>query len=637
MANPFDQFDEPAAAAGPVSAANPAIGGSTADPALEVDRGTIPKSVPTSNPFDQFDAPADAGAHSLTIHADAPAWITPRTWSGTALDLLQSGATGIEKGAIGAVGAPSDIAHLAGQGYAKVLAYGRSKLGLDPVPVDLDNPYDFTKLAQSSALTKGFEAAAGPMYEPQTTAGQYAQTIGEFVPTLATGGAGAAGEAASAAPAVGRTIAAKVADLVATTATGTGSAVAKAVLPGAGSELAGQYTQGTAAEPYARAIGALAGGGLNSAVSRAVTPMSIDPARLAAVQALKDEGVTSLTAGQVTGSKTLRNLESQTAEIPFGGGRAAEMDATSKAQFNKAVMGRMGSTADNALPENFAPAKAAIGNSFDDLSSRNTLQVDPQFHADLKSTLDQYGDVLPSERKPQVYNILSDILDQTQRNGGAMSGDMYQATRSRLGQYAQMAKTSDPEFAGTMKGFQSALDDAMTRSISPEDAAAWHQARGQYSASKVIEKAATGAGENAALGNISPAQLRSAAVVGRRAGYATGSGPFDDLARAGSAVMSPLPNSGTAGRITALSLLGGGSGSGAAIGGFTGGPIGAVVGTAAGLATPAIASRVLMSRPMQAYLKNQVLPRAAPMTRADFLQAMASRGNAIAAARLNNR
>lgn len=159
-------------------------------------------------------------------------------------------------------------------------------------------------------------------------------------------------------------------------------------------------------------------------------------------------------------------------------------------------------------------------------------------------------------------------------------------------------------------------------------------AGGSGATSNVIEHAATGAHESAAMGNISPQALRSAAVTGRRAGYATGSGPFDDLARAGSAVMSPLPNSGTAGRLNALELLGGGY----AVGGIPGAAVG-LAGSVARPAIRAVASRALMSRPVQSYLKNQVLPRstAAPMSLGALASFLASRGNAIGAARLNNR
>lgn len=85
-----------------------------------------------------------------------------------------------------------------------------------------------------------------------------------------------------------------------------------------------------------------------------------------------------------------------------------------------------------------------------------------------------------------------------------------------------------------------------------------------------------------------------------RRGYARGRGDFSDLARAAEAIMKPLPQSGTAPRQYVnklISLLSVG------IGGATAGLPGAV----AGVAAPAVGWRVLMSRPVQAYLGNQAL------------------------------
>lgn len=63
-------------------------------------------------------------------------------------------------------------------------------------------------------------------YEPKTTAGEYARTVGEFIPGAAASGAGLVGAG---------------------------------VVPGLASEAAGQATEGTALEPAARLIGAVAG------------------------------------------------------------------------------------------------------------------------------------------------------------------------------------------------------------------------------------------------------------------------------------------------------------------------------------------------------------------------------------------
>src|SRR5438270_771317 len=80
------------------------------------------------------------------------------------------------------------------------------------------------------------------------------------------------------------------------------------------------------------------------------------------------------------------------------------------------------------------------------------------------------------------------------------------------------------------------------------DAAAWNEARGQWRNWKAIERASTGAGSATAEGYLSPSQLRTAVVGQGRGAYARGEGDLAELARAGEAVLRPLPQSGTAPR-----------------------------------------------------------------------------------------
>ncbi len=80
-------------------------------------------------------------------------------------------------------------------------------------------------------LNQKIQAPFGGPYEPATTPGQYAKTIGEFAPG-ALGGEGSIGT----------------------------RLMTQVLAPAIASETAGQVTKGTAAEPYARTIGALAGG-----------------------------------------------------------------------------------------------------------------------------------------------------------------------------------------------------------------------------------------------------------------------------------------------------------------------------------------------------------------------------------------
>src|SRR5690606_18940134 len=87
-------------------------------------------------------------------------------------------------------------------------------------------------------------------YDPQTTAGKYARTVGQFIPAAAVGPGNIATRLAT-----------------------------QAVLPGLGSEAAGQATEGSAIEPYARVAGAVAGGMLPSLAGRIISPVRTSPER----------------------------------------------------------------------------------------------------------------------------------------------------------------------------------------------------------------------------------------------------------------------------------------------------------------------------------------------------------------------
>jgi hypothetical protein len=127
----------------------------------------------------------------------------------------------------------------------------------------------------------------------------------------------------------------------------------------------------------------------------------------------------------------------------------------------------------------------------------------------------------------------------------------------------------------------------MERSIAthnPADAGAWREARNEYRNLLVLEKASTAAGSNAAEGIISPSSLRNATIntQGRR-NYARGNGDFADLARAGEAIMKPLPNSGTAPRQYMQHLI-------TALGSGAGGMVASIPGMVAGAAAPVAVS-----------------------------------------------
>jgi len=356
--------------------------------------------------------------------------------------------------------------------------------------------------------------------------------------------------------------------------------------------------------------GAIVGGavpvvarGIGAAMNRAVAPVGADPSRQAAIDILAREGV-PVSAGQRTGSKALQYAESFLGDAPFAGGQATRFMGDQSEAFTNAAMRRMGASG-RATPENIVAAKDRIGQVYTDLSARNTLKADQSLAKDLGTALNKYGRSLPSQQKQIIGEYTTDIVDRIKAGKGTMSGEDYQVIRSEIGRVARNASGKDDNFADAARAIRNALDDNMSRSIKPEDAAAWKTANRQYAAMKAIQHVASKGGENTAAGLISPAQLRIASTQGGgRSAYAQGQGNFAELARAGEQIMTPLPNSGTAQR----NMIGGGIGGAGLITAFSNLPLAALT-----MAAPAASGRALWSNAGQRYLGNQPIN---PATRA---------------------
>lgn len=468
-----------------------------------------------------------------------------------AADVAKSGGIGLAKGVIGLAGAIGDLSDLGAKGLEHASNFITDKLGMEryqpPKPRDTSV---LNYIPTSASIQKKIEGVTGEFYKPHTTPGKYAETVGEFLPASLIGPGG---------------MAAKV---------GTG------VAAGLGSEGAGQLTEGTKAEPYARIAGALLGGVAPAVGGRAITPLPSSAARQRLVDVLNNEGVDSLTAGQRTGNKSLQYAETFLGDGPLAGRGAANVQEQGQRQFTEAAMRRAGAGPE-ATPEVLAANNARLGNEFEQLSARNTLNPDNQFITDISTAVRDYRNVPNSQQRALVQGYVDDIIQHV--NQGSMPGVQYQEMRSRLSRQANGLRNSDPTLSDALRDMRNALDNAMGRSIAPADQEAWQTARRQYGAQKVIEKTASRAGEATAEGQLVPSNLRNTVAAENRGAYARGEGQFSELARAGAGVMAPLPNSGTAHRNMLMHL--------------------------AKIPISATAGRAIMSRPVQQYLGNQVLAR----------------------------
>lgn len=484
----------------------------------------------------------------------------------TMMDMAKAGAAGFGRGVADLAGLPGSIGDVLKTGFNKGLDY------ILPGPNLEDTVLAKPSVVSGEAMRNYASAATGGAtdYRGQTTAGKYAGTVGEFLPGAAAFGGGTLG-----------------------------GLLRYGAIPGIASEAAGQATEGTAAEPYARFGAAVLSPVAVGAAGRMVSARP-GPTRAAATQMLKQEGV-PLTAGQRTGSKRLQYSEQMLNPNKYDDFVTAQRQA-----FTKSALKKIGENADAASPEVMTRAYARIGGMFDDLAAKHSIKPDAKMVADLKATVDDYKSVVAqSNRAPFVENIAKDIVDEIKKNG-SVSGAWYQNARSRLGKIIK-AGGKEGDAAAEIQG---ALDAAMERSLlakGSKDVGKWRAARNQYRDFLVIEKAAGGAAADTVLeGALTPQMLRNASkqVYGLR-NYTQGKGPLTDLARAGAGVMEQLPNLGTAQRLSAI-VPGSSAAVGATAGTMIGGPLGGVLGGMAGMMAPRMAGSFMLSRPGRALLGNQM-------------------------------
>lgn len=323
------------------------------------------------------------------------------------------------------------------------------------------------------------------------------------------------------------------------------------------------------------AVGGALGGGL-AALGRARMPTNLttEQQRLAGV--LQNNGI-ELTAGQRTGSKPLKWLESTLSDAPLSGGPANAINARQAEQLNAAVNRTMGSPARTLTVDDLTATQRALGNRLETIAGRNTLAFDQPFATDVLGVVREYGQNLNALQKPLLMNMVTELSQAP-----TMSGAAYQKLRSRLGRMA--SGEGDTELARAYRGLRDALDGVADRSMTAGDAPLWRQTNRQYTNYKTAEKAMKNGNEGTAIGNISPSQLRNSVVV-RQGEH----GDLGDLSRAGAAFLKPLPNSGTGPRTLYAALA-------------TGSLFTSPLAAAMAIGGPALASRALYSRPVQRFL-----------------------------------
>lgn len=330
------------------------------------------------------------------------------------------------------------------------------------------------------------------------------------------------------------------------------------------------------------------------------------------IRALYDKAVAlgiPVRVDQLGDSTFLKTLASQLEKLPLTG--ATKSQEAQQIAFNRAVSRRIGQDADHVTPEVYAAAKQRLGSTFEDLTSRNNLQVGDDLVGKLAAITDEAKRFGQPDVANAIANLADDILGKVE--GGAMPGRAYQSMDSLMGKLSK----SGGEKAHYLGQLRETLRNGMDSSITDVDRAAWDAARGQYKALKTITPLVA----KDPAGNISPAALAGRIAsnnAGKEAMASGRAGELGDIAMIGRQfVRDPVPNSGTAQRLFAtLALPGIGAGAGYASN-SDGSSVGNMLaGAALAAGGGRVVNRTLNSPAAARYLMNGAAPAAQTLLRA---------------------
>lgn len=471
-------------------------------------------------------------------------------------DVARSFASGAARGAMELIGLPATIGQIPMQ-----LA---QSIGLVPEDQDVRSMLSGSRIREvASELTGG-----ATEYRPETTAGEYARTVGEFLPGLITPGGAAT------------------------------RIIGGVVAPAIGSETAGQAARamnaGETGEGIARLAGALSPMALSSIGRRVISPTGgVRPERLRAAEVLREADI-PVSAGQVSGSGGLRAIE--------GTLQATDDQLRS---FTRAALRNVGSNADSATEEVLTAASNRIGKVFNDVTKN--LRVDPTVSpivSNLRQTADNFRRSVGAGEQTGIIDDIAKWFDDALSGGTQISPREIMEWRSSL---SAMTASGTPEKRRLALEALEHIDDIISGSLTAagraDDVARLGNARNQWRDYLAIERAAAAGGASAAEGILSPSALRQAVQGQSRRQYVQGSrGDIGNLSRAAQAILTPAPTTLSGGvRV----IQGTGRAATTAIGAATGGAGGAIV----GMAAPEMISALANTRLGQAYLGNQLLGR----------------------------
>lgn len=346
---------------------------------------------PAGNFFDQFDAP---------LTPQRPAYLDEQD---VVPGAIKSAGTGIAKGLAGLAGLPGLVDSAVGQG----VRYLGGKLGLPEPPPEAGKP---ALLPTPNEVQSAFERVTGPLYKPQNRAERYIETAAEFIPAAMAGPGGLARKA-----------------------------IGFGIVPGVASEAAGQVTEGTAAEPYARVAGGLAAGlgaaaltrpsGASASVRRAadgIQPQQFDAAEQLFLEAqrmglpiTRAEAVQAISGGATRLSDLQRVVEGMGGMRETFAARPAQVEQASRRAFDSmapapTAPNTIGSAVAESATEVSNRVRGAINQAAEPFyAAASPQRLSPQEFARVQATPGWAEASNAVRRDPQLNRYVANLPDDS--------------------------------------------------------------------------------------------------------------------------------------------------------------------------------------------------------------------------------
>ena len=437
---------------------------------------------------------------------------------------------------------------------SKGIQFGLEKtLGLDPAVDRSKLPAIGQGLSQGNIATV-MEAATGGgiRYEPETRIGKVIQAGTAGLPAGAIGGARAA--------------------------------LVEGFLPSAASEVAGQATEGSSVEPYARlAAGLLTPMGIEGG-RRILKTGSLDvpdvatPERLQASQRLLEETGIQETVGQISGSPNILAREAATS-------MGRKLNEEQLETFTSRVLKEAGIDGEKIASDKVLNKRySELGSVFDEFAEESAIPITSDLATDFAAAIDDVEKQFAANAVPRIIEEVRDNFIALQGGKRVIDGeDFKQISKATLKLIKSEGK---PDLIGLGLKLNNIMQEYLERSLETAGKTdllnAYRTARTQYRNLDSISKSLA-SGDAGKKGLVTPSNIFNIERQKTgRVGIARGRSNLAELGKMGSD-MTPLPQSGSVPRGVAEEVFGGMTTAMPA--GIVMGQTGDVLQTAAGMGT----------------------------------------------------